>query len=492
MRLFPDRPAWTKSLRLHLTAWYLATLTLILTLAGALLFLGLRDALLRETDASLSAQAAQIARLLVPAADEEKDEDALSPAAVLRQTRPTPALSGIPRETMLVRIARRDANSTAAMSPGLSALPGLSAALAADAAHVPLHGVAFTFAGPTEETQARCLTTSIPRSPYVVQVAMLWDNAEDLLARLMAGILFAELMLLLVSGIGSWLLVSRALRPIDAIATEAEHLAMERSTLATHLCLSPRKASDNEIGHLVRALDGMMARLTDAFRTQRRFTADASHELRTPLTILQGEFELTLTRPRSEEDYRRALSSGLEEIQRMARIVDSLSLLARSDEGAPLTVPFVSVPLKAIAAEVVQSFTSVCAKKNLHLTMTADEAAVRGDADSLRRLLRNLLENAVRYTPSGGAITVVVRVEGEDCEISVTDTGVGIAESDLPHVFTRFYRADAARVNTGGSGLGLSIARSIAEAHGGEINAVSAPGQGTRMQVRLPNKGNAE
>ena len=276
--------------------------------------------------------------------------------------------------------------------------------------------------------------------------------------------------------------MGRALRPIDRIVTEAEGLTAER---LGPVLLSQRALSDNEIGHLVAALNGMLARLSAAFAGQRQFTADASHELRTPLTILRGEFEVALSRERAASEYRRTLVSGLEEVERMARIVESLGVLARGDAG--LARPHVPVSLTALAADVTASLRRRADEQGLNLVVEVDgEAVVRGDTDALRRMVQNLVENALAYTPPGGRVSVSLNAAEEECHLCVADTGVGIAPDALPHVFDRFFRGDKSRANTGGSGLGLSIVQSIVQAHGGQVEANSELGRGSRFVVTLP------
>lgn len=169
----------------------------------------------------------------------------------------------------------------------------------------------------------------------------------------------------------------------------------------------------------------------------------------------------------------------------MARIVESLGFLARGDAG-PVR-PRAPVSLGTLASEVTATMQRRAQEKGLRLFFTADgEAAVRGDGDALRRMVQNLVENALAYTPSGGEVRVSITAAGGKCRLDVADTGVGIAPDDLPHIFDRFFRGDKSRANTGGSGLGLSIVQSIVQAHEGQIAAESEPGHGSRFVVTLP------
>jgi signal transduction histidine kinase len=231
----------------------------------------------------------------------------------------------------------------------------------------------------------------------------------------------------------------------------------------------------------------MIARLEDAFRRQRQFTADASHELRTPMTVIKGQIEVALQREREPQAYRRVLQAVNEEVDRMIRLVGSLLTLARADAGQiPITLEPVSLP--DVVAAAVEQVRPLASRRRVDLqTSSCPPSTLRADDDLILQLLLNLLDNAVKYTAAGGKVTVGWNANGRDVELWVRDTGVGIASEHLPHLFDRFYRVDKARSRAeGGTGLGLSICRWIAEAHGGSISVESAPGQGTTFRVVLP------
>ncbi|MDQ2687124.1 MAG: ATP-binding protein, partial [Armatimonadota bacterium] len=374
---------------------------------------------------------------------------------------------------------RADSGKTVALSPSLQSRRSMADTLTA----APFHPGP-SFIGDEEEQQMRCLSLLLPHTRDTLQVATAWDPTEDLLASLSWGLGLALTLLLLVSAGGDWQLVGRALRPIDEIVTEAERLTADR---LTPTALQPRALSDNEVGHLVVALNGMLARLHTALAAQRQFTADSSHELRTPLTILQGEIETALSRERTVEQYRHVLGSSLEETARMTRIVDSLGLLARGD-AASAPNPSVPVRLSELTAVVAESLRPQTEQAGLTLILDLQpNVTVSGAADDLRRVISNLLDNAIRYTAPGGTITLTVECVSQECRLRVADTGRGISAEDLPRIFDRFYRADKARVNDGGSGLGLAIVQHIVTAHGGRIDVQSALGQGSAFTVSLPH-----
>ena len=431
----------------------------------------------RSTDQGLADGAAQILRQLADPPEPGENDHPADAAALVSQAHLAPVVvPGIGTDALYLRLVSNGLPT--AVSPNLASQPDFRTALASlpPMAHSPL------FVGAQDDDRMRCLTVAVPHSHSLLQVAAPWDPMEDLLTRLLTGLTFACLLFLLLSGVGSWRLVGRALHPIDHIVTEAEGLTADS---LSPVLLHPRSLSDNEIGHLVTALNGMMQRLSTAFAGQRQFTADASHELRTPLTILQGELEVSLSRERTAAEYRRTLESGLEEVERMTRIVESLGFLARGDTGP--TSPQIPVSLTMLAADVAASLQRRADQKPLRLSLEADgEALVRGDPDALRRMARNLVENAISYTPPDGFVTITVGTTDSKCFFNVADTGVGIAQEDLPHIFDRFFRGDKARANTGGSGLGLSIVQSIVDAHGGEIGVETKLGHGSRFTVTLP------
>jgi signal transduction histidine kinase len=312
---------------------------------------------------------------------------------------------------------------------------------------------------------------------------------------------------LVLAGTGGWLLARRALRPVDRMTTtarriEAEHLAQRLEGAEV----------DDELGRLARTLNEMLARLEAAFAQVRRFSADASHELKTPLTVLRGEIEVALRSPRDPVEYQRVLGSILEEVESMARLVDDLLLLSRADAGA-LRWDMTPVELDRLVEEVAKEGGILGRGKQVQVKIQGLEPLiVQGDGQRLKQLLRNLVDNGVKYTPPGGRVALSLRrVEwsnrrmvdsakpvdqltsrpigsaAEWAEIIVRDTGIGIPLEALSRIFERFYRVDPARSReTGGAGLGLCIAKTIAEAHGGTIEVQSPPGAGSTFTVRLP------
>lgn len=287
---------------------------------------------------------------------------------------------------------------------------------------------------------------------------------------------------LLVGGLGGFILAKKSLAPVVAMSNQAERISARN----LHERLSVGNKPD-ELGHLARVFNDLLSRLDSSFENMREFMADASHELRTPLSIIRGEADVALSQDRDAAEYREALTIIQDEAKRLSRIVDDMMALARADAGQrPLQIE--EFYLNDLVEECCRAARVLALQERVTLTLesTAD-IAYHGDEDLLRRMLMNLLDNATKYTPSGGSISVQIVLESGRVKIVVSDTGIGIPAESAPHVFERFYRVNAARSRAdGGSGLGLAIAKWVAEAHKGSIDLLSRPGHGSKFTVSLP------
>lgn len=326
----------------------------------------------------------------------------------------------------------------------------------------------------------------------VIQVARSFQVRDQALARLRRFAGYGVAAALLLSAVGTLLVVGRALSPLQNLIDTAQAVAFSGDLKRR---VAP-PASEDEVGRLAvtfnRMLDRLEAsdteirraydRLEGALEAQRRFVADASHELRTPLTTIRGNAGLLQQYSDiTPQDRAEALSQIGQEAERMSRLVQDLLTLARADAGQHLSRR--PVELDLLTEQVVSQ-----ARRLGHahtVEMQVEPVEVLGDQDALHQLVLILLENAVKYTPPGGTVSVRLHRDGADAVLAVSDTGVGIAEADLPHIFERFYRADQAR-QAGGTGLGLSIAQWIASEHSGSITARSRAGHGSVFEVRLP------
>jgi two-component system OmpR family sensor kinase len=270
-----------------------------------------------------------------------------------------------------------------------------------------------------------------------------------------------------------------ATRPAQEIAAQAE--AIEAGTLSARITAHATVA---EYSSLVAVLNAMLDRLDRAFEAQRRFVADASHELRSPLTVLRGDLDVALRRERSPQEYRETLERMREETARITALAENLLVLARADAGLPAT-SLADVDLADVAERVVERAARQSEAAGIILTVEAEPALVRGDAALLERAVGNLVENAVRYVPRGSRVTVRCARSGGRAALDVEDDGPGISAEHAPLVFERFYRGDPARGRDAGTGLGLPIARAIAEAHGGCLTLERAS-PGTLFRLVVP------
>ena len=276
--------------------------------------------------------------------------------------------------------------------------------------------------------------------------------------------------------------MSRALSPVGNITVAAQEITLR--DLRRRL---PVPDTRDEIADLSVVLNRMIARLQESFENVSRFTADASHELRTPLTIIRGELEGIISRARVNDDVRSALGSLLEEVERLVTIVQRLFALSRLDAGEAQSERL-KVNLAELVETTVDQMSLLTEEKRISLRCLTKEAVeVEGDPTRLKQVIVNLLDNAIKYTPDGGEIELAVWSGNGTAFIEIKDTGPGIPEAAVPHVFERFYRADEVHSrDIEGAGLGLAIVQSIAVAHGGSVSVNSAPDHGCRVTVSLP------
>jgi heavy metal sensor kinase len=305
---------------------------------------------------------------------------------------------------------------------------------------------------------------------------------SDLLDNLYSVFLILIPIALTVSIIGGLYLANASLRPVDEVTTRARRITAENLDQTI-----PLRTVDDEIGRLITTFNDMIRRLHDSFAQIRQFSADASHELRTPLTIMRGEIELALRSPKVPEEYRRTLESSLEEILRMSSIIDNLMTLAKADQGA-YEANFTEVNLAELVDELYNDSEMLAERKRIRVTLTKNPPiTIVGDKVRLRQLFLNLVDNAVKYTPIGGAVTLTVEQQNGTALFRVTDTGIGIPPADVEKIFDRFYRVDKARSrDLGGTGLGLSIAKWITGIHRGKITVESEVDKGSTFTVHLP------
>ena len=325
--------------------------------------------------------------------------------------------------------------------------------------------------------------TTVQGARFRIFVAAPLDSTELTLHRLGDVLLWATPLVLLIGWLGGYWVSRRALQPVDAITRAAQSIGIENLSERLEV-----PSAGDELTRLAETWNNMLARLESAVKRLSQFTADASHELRTPVTLIRATAELTLRRDRTPETYREALRQIINETDRTTRLIEDLLLLARADAGLP-ALALDRVELTPLVLDVCEQGQILARERQLEVAAEMPERPlfVQANDPALRRLLLLLVDNAVKYTPAGGRITVSVTQDASGPTVTVRDTGVGIPDSALPHVFERFYRVDESRSrDAGGTGLGLSIAQWIAERHHARLEAESIVGQGSAFRVRFP------
>jgi heavy metal sensor kinase len=476
------------TIRRRLAFWYTVALGITVVAFGAALYLERRQSSLRELDRRVSLESDLANRWLV---------ESYQVLGRLVSQAPSPSLD--PGISAYLE-AFRDYLVVADTAHNVVALSGVTRTLSAgdlEALSAPLRSL-----GPLRATGAldlpggggalRYVATRVDSAGPGIGGLLVATPTRDVVygpaALLQSMLLIAPIVLLCSAALGWWL-AGTSLRPLLRITDELEAISDGRSL---HRRLAVPLSGD-EISRLVVTLNGMLARLEQSFAGLRRFTADASHELKTPLMVLRAGVERGLTHPKTPQEVLQALDETLDQINQMTEMVDNLLTLARADEGrAPLAVE--QTDLRELVADISETAGMLGEDAQIRVKTDIPAGPVRlaVDRHRIRELLLNLVTNAIKYTPAGGMVGLSLSEGADGVTLTVSDTGVGIAPGDLPHIFDRFWRADPARSRTGeraGTGLGLAITKWIAEAHGGTITVQSRPGRGTLFTVRLPRNG---
>ncbi len=432
------------SLRARLTALYLAFFSLLFLLFSLYIYGELKRSLLERLDETVAAEADTTAGLLPDEYLEMKGDVNAAANEVVREIK--------------VR-----GGSVAILDNGrlLAATPGYS---------------------PRQDDRVATRTAEAGGHAYQIAVAASLDPVNAELAAIRRALFIALPFFIAIAGFGGYALATRSLRPLDSMAEQARRIT--GSNLETRIAV---EHPAQEVDVLIAAFNELLARLHQSFETMRRFVADASHELRTPVAIIRGEADVALSREREASEYRDSLRSVLDESRRLSRLVDDLLNLARADAGR-VTLQTSDFYLNEVLADCCRSVNALARDHGvtLHCAPAAD-LQFTGDEQLLRRLILNLLDNAIRYTPSGGTVTASLENSAANVELRIADTGIGIAPAETERVFERFYRSGEARSrDEGGFGLGLAIVRWIAESHRGVVACASRPGLGSTFTVTLP------
>lgn len=315
----------------------------------------------------------------------------------------------------------------------------------------------------------------------IIQVGTSLEDFDETMKKLFIIMIISIPTSISVTIICGYFLAKKALRPVDQIRRAAVKISSRN--LDERIDVGGRK---DELSRLAQTFNEMISRLKDSFQRINQFSIDVSHELKTPLTILKGETEVALRKDRDNENYKSILSSNLEEIDRMSKIIDDLLLLSKADlKEMKLNVE--NVALRDLIANVCVDMKIFADNKGIGLDVKElEDVKLKGDELKLRRMLWNIVENGIKYTQKGGKIEIMSYINNGFICIDVKDNGIGILENDIKYIFDRFYRGDKSRKRESGSGLGLSISKWIAEAHQGIIEVKSKPLEGSLFTIKLP------
>jgi heavy metal sensor kinase len=464
-----------RSLRFRLTLWHASLLAAVFVLLGTLLYAQLRTYLENSLLETQVRRAGQIAETLLGNA---------TPAGEPRIGTEIETLYAPERSDRFIRLTRAD--GSIAYVSGSPIDQSFDARAVAPVRPFQLRAATRRQVLPDGRTLLiAAVPAASPGGAYLVEVGTASAPVETMLSRLLVLLGFGLPVVVLVAAGGGYLLVRQALRPVDEIARKAA--VITQHNLSERL---PVPRTGDEVERLSVSLNHMIQRLDDDFEKSQRFLADASHELRTPLTVLRGELEELAQEPALAPEQRERIGSLLEEAERLSKIVERLFTLSRLDAGEA-HVESVRFDLRGLAAGTAEQMALLAEDRGIAVSCEAGEPVeVEGDRARLKQVIVNLLDNAIKYTPAGGGVRIRLTAGDGRAVLEVADTGPGIPPEALPLVFDRFFRVDQSRSREpDGAGLGLAIVKAIVQAHGGEVEAESAPGQGSRFRIKLPCAG---
>ena len=462
----------TRSLSFRLVAWYAGLLMLVFLLLGAVMFAVVASDLQSSMSNNQMRRAQQISDTLLKGIS-HSDESTLATSVE--------DLYAPETNDRFIRITRGD--GTVLFESHASRDPRLDSEIA------PLRDQP---ASPSwrevrlPEGGSLVIGTVIHRSSngtrYAVEVGARTAPIDAALGRLLAALATGLPLAVAIAVIGGFLLVRRSLVPMERIARKAEDITQHN--LSERL---PVERTGDELERLTLSLNRMISRLEEAVQGSKRLVADASHELRTPLTVMRGELESMAADPQTARGTREMLASLLEEVERLAAVVDGLLALSRLDTGEA-SAAWVKFDLAELVATTADQMSLLAEDKSIRVACDAPQRViVEGNRARLKQVVVNLLDNAIKYTQTGGIVRLKVASQNGQPMLEVSDTGIGIPPEALPHVFERFYRVERSRSREqGGAGLGLSIVKSICAAHGAMVEVESTPDQGSRFCIRFP------
>ena len=463
------------SIRSKLTAWYVLLLGIILVLFSILLFFFLSKRLNESVDNSLTLSARIVARS----------------TQINNSRTPFPGL-----DLFFDQFMGFGRDKSYKIYDGSGNIGSLSKNF--DGSQFPLSETAYSAAlkgGTSYETfiiadnhPIRVITMPVimgGKLANLVQVGTSKKVVVDTLKNLAIILWTAVPAVLLLTALIGRFIARRALKPVAKITQTAKDIG-SGANLSQRI---PVPEVKDEIGELALTFNSMMDRLESSFSQMRQFSSDASHELRTPLTVLKGQSELTLGKERKPKEYQEVISSNLEEIQYMSKVLEDLFMLSKSDEKQ-IALDCEVVDLKSLIEEICRHAEIIASEKNIKIVIAyLEKIQVYGDPVRLRQMIWNVMINGIKYTQPDGEVKVSLQDKKDMALITIQDNGIGISSSDLPLIFNRFYRVDKARSREeGGTGLGLSICKFIVDAHKGSIDIESTLGEGTKFKIKLPKQ----
>jgi len=479
-----------KSIRFKVLLWYMLLLTLTLFAFGAILYGSFRTELYNDFDDLLYSRAEGVensictywhAKITAAARGEKTDTESFAANAKewVEEKRKDPELMSI-----FVQILDTNGRRLAASKPA-PAIPAIDKGdfedvLDGEDDFSMLDGRSID----GKSMRFRIYTKPVSEGGkviYIVQVAGPLRLVSVALNNLMFALFILIPITVALAGIPGMILVRMTLRPVDRMTDTLKQITAENLKLRIHI-----PDTKDEIKNLADVLNRTIERLDRSFSLQQRFVQNIAHDLKAPMEILKGELEAALRKGCSAEESRAVISKAREEIEDFAKIIENLLTLTKFDsDEMPLEIR--KVKLDSLAGDVLGGMNVLASQKDIELSLICPHSVtIDGDPDQIKRLLVNILDNAIKYTKRGGKVSLAIWKEGGSARIAVTDTGVGIEEEEMEYIFDRFYQAHKSRGAREGFGLGLSTAQTIAEAHRGTITVESEPGKGSTFLVSLP------
>jgi heavy metal sensor kinase len=452
-----------KHIKVRLTLWYVFLLAIVLIVFSVVLFFSLKGSLLNEVDNNLSTMGKQVIANL------DYEESSLS---FQNDDEPGDSLSTLTSEGYTIRLVDEGGETLEGAGPYRGVFDEV----------IEIQNGFETVDARGTRWRVYTIGISTGREELLLQVGQSLGRIDSTLSKLLYFELIAiPLVLAFAIAVGMFL-AGRALKPVEEITQLAG--STQAVDMSGRLDLD---LPDDELGRLAKTFNDMLARLEESFASQRRFVSEAAHELRTPLTVMKGTAEVSLARDRTTAEYKEALEELRVEVDHLVDIAEDLLTLSSSNSERP-TLDKQDLDLVEVARSTVSLVAPLAKNRGMDVEFkSSGSIRFRGDRNKLTRMLLNLLDNAVKYSPPGSTISVSTHFERDEIVVAVSDDGPGIDAGELAYIFDSFHRLEEAREkNPSGTGLGLSIARWIARAHGGEIEVESQLGQGSTFRVSLP------